>query len=168
VEGGGGQKKAPPFRISSEEGVVCAERRMLVGNKTPPSHIRAPVHIERWWWCQTDGSGGQKSPSVLHLNEEGVVVGKRAPPSCIRAMIPPPSIVLVRLCWPCWQWWWCGWKGTHTVTTEKETLSVMLLQLIFRAKEGSVVAEILLRLAFRVRDGHEGSPVDVIPSRHSK
>jgi len=45
--------------------------------------------VSRWWWCQTDGSGGQKSPSVLLLNEEGVVVGKRAPPSRVRAKIPP-------------------------------------------------------------------------------
>jgi len=44
----------------------------------------------------------KKSPSVLHLNEEGVVVGKRSPPSCIQAMISPPlhrvgSVALVTL-----------------------------------------------------------------------
>ena len=34
VEGGGGQKKAPLFRISSEGGVVCAEGR-VVTKKSP-------------------------------------------------------------------------------------------------------------------------------------
>ena len=146
---------------------MCREED--VGGQQNPSvsHSSAGgvVRIERWWWCQTDGGGGQKSPSILHLNEEGVVAGKRAPPSRVRATIPPPlhrvgSVALATLAvvvvW------------THAVTTERETPSVTLLQLMFRAREGSVVAEILLHLVFRVRDGHEGSPVDVIPSRHSK
>jgi len=177
-DGSGGwwwPKKSPSVsHFERGRGGVCREED--VGGQQNPSvshsSARRVVRIERWWWCQTDGGGGQKSPSVLHLNEEGVVVGKRAPPSRVRATIPPPPSRWFGCAGHVtrWQWWWCGWKGTHAVATERETLSVTLLQpeLVFRAREGSVVAEILLHLAFRVRDGHEGSPVDVIPSRHSK
>ena len=166
-------KKSPSVsHFERGRGGVCREED--VGGQQNPSvshsSARRVVRIERWWWCQTDSGGGKKSPSVLHLNEEGVVVGKRAPPSRVRATIPPPPSRWFGCAGHVtrWQWWWCGWKGTHAVATERETLSVTLLQLRFRAREGSVVAEILLHLAFRVRDGHEGSPVDVIPSRHSK
>ena len=70
---------------------MCREED--VGGQQNPSvsHSSAGgvVHVERWWWCQMASGCGQKSPSVLHLNEEGVVVGKRAPPSRVRATISP-------------------------------------------------------------------------------
>ena len=86
-------KKSPSVsHFERGRGGVCREED--VGGQQNPSvshsSARRVVRIERWWWCQTDGGGGQKSPSVLHLNEEGVVVGKRAPPSRVRATIPPP------------------------------------------------------------------------------